>query len=98
VLSGIVPPHYDGLKLAAMDGWDLADERGEPWPFANLTLPQDIVLKSHLQAFMRAKEIELRRCAGDKRRLLSARPLQAWATPPPRPRFKSRIELTAGED
>jgi hypothetical protein len=73
-------------------------ERLEPWPFATLTLPQDTVFKSHLQAFMQAKEIELRRCGGGKRCVLASRPIQAWATPPPRPRFKSWIELTAGEN
>ncbi len=98
VLSGIVLPHYDSMKLAKMDGWDLKNDQGEPWPFSNLRLPEDIVFKSHLQAFVQAKEIELRRCGGGKRRLLESRSKRDWATPPPRPRFKSLLEYTAGEN
>jgi hypothetical protein len=86
------------LKLAKMDGWDVVDEHDQPWPFSDLILPQGIVFKSHLQAFVQAKEIELRRCGGGKRRVLASRPIRAWATPPPRQRFKSWIELTSMED
>ena len=98
VLSGIVLPRYESLKLAKMDGWDVVDEHDQPWPFSDLILPQGIVFKSHLQAFVQAKEIELRRCGGGKRRVLASRPIRAWATPPPRQRFKSWIELTSMED
>lgn len=98
VLSGIMLPHYGDMKLVRMDGWDLENDRGEPWPFANLSLPEGIVVKSHLQAFVQAKEIELRRCGGGKRRLTETCPKRDWGSPPPRPRFKSWIELTARED
>ncbi len=98
VLSGIVLSRYDSLKLAKMDGWDVVDEHDQPWPFSDLILPQDIVARSNFQAFVQAKEIELRRCGGGKRRQAASRPIRAWAAPPPRPRFKSWIELTARED
>ena len=98
VLADIVLPHYENMKLAKLDGWDLKNDRGEPWPFSGLSLPEDFVFKSHLRAYVQAKEIELRRCAGGKRRLAQPRTLRAWVAPPPRPRFKSWIELTAKED
>ena len=73
VIAMIDLPYYENMKLAKMDGWDLSNERGEPWPWPDLTPPQETVRKSHLQAFVLAKEIllhhqrmrpdrEIRRC------------------------------------
>ncbi len=61
VLPLIVLPHYDDMKLARMDGWDLKDEQGEPWPWLDLTPPPETVQRSNLQAFILAKEIMLQR-------------------------------------
>jgi hypothetical protein len=58
-IATIALPHYEDMKLAKMDGWDLVNERGEPWPWPDLSLPKAIVRDSHLQAFVLAKEIEL---------------------------------------
>jgi hypothetical protein len=52
-------PFYENMKLAKMDGWDLMNERGEPWPWPDLSPPREVVRQSHLQAFVLAKEIEL---------------------------------------
>jgi hypothetical protein len=52
-------PYYENMKLAKMDGWDLVNERGEPWPWPDLSPPVEVVRQSHLQAFVLAKEIEL---------------------------------------
>ncbi len=41
------------------DGWDLVNDRGEPWPWPDLSPPVEVVRQSHLQAFVLAKEIEL---------------------------------------
>jgi len=97
VLSEITLPRYDNMKLAALDGWDLKDEQGEPWPLATLELPEEIVFKSHLRAYVQAKEIETRRNGmGKRRRVVKAE--RSWGAPPPRPRFKSWIEFAANDN
>jgi hypothetical protein len=57
VIAMIDLPYYENMKLAKMDGWDLSNERGEPWPWPDLTPPNEIVRQSHWQAFVLAKEI-----------------------------------------
>jgi hypothetical protein len=54
-------PYYDDMKLARLNGWDLRNEQDEPWPWPNLTPPQDFVWKQNLKAFVLAKEIWLNR-------------------------------------
>ena len=61
VLPLIMLPYCDDMKLAKMDGWNLKDEQGEPWPWPDLTPPAETVQKSHLQGFMLAKGIMLHR-------------------------------------
>ena len=97
ILSGIVLPRYDSMKLAALDGWDLKDEQGEPWLWPYLELPKEIVFKSHLQAFVQARDIEMRRFGSGKRKRLlpAAPPCRAWGAPPPRQRFKTWLDYTA---
>jgi hypothetical protein len=100
VLKTIHLPYYEDMKLAKMDGWDLVNEHDEPWPWPDLTLPTDTVNKSHLQAFVLAKEIQLRhrgvRPDRDCKRRVRCKP-----EPPAerlRPVFKSWLDYTAGEN
>lgn len=58
-LALIELPYYDDMKLARMNGWDLVNEQGEPWPWPDLTPPKAFVWKQNLQAFGLAKEILL---------------------------------------
>jgi hypothetical protein len=88
------------MKLAKMDGWDLVNEHGEPWPLPDLTLSEKTVRQSHLQAFVLAKEIQLNlhkvRPERDFRKCVRFKP-----KPEPerlRPGFKSWIELSAKDD
>ena len=103
-IHSIVLPRYDDMKLAAMDGWDLENERGEPWPFPFLEPPEETVGKSHLTAYVRAKELLLCRSgrrprADDFCRLrFKTKPLPPPARPLPRPAFKGWLEYTAGEN
>ena len=91
------------MKLARMDGWDLRDDRGEPWRFPDLNVPEDIVCKSHLSAWCRAKEILLRRQRHHRdqerpglTRLLNQR-AELAVTPPP-PVFKSWLDYSVVEN
>jgi hypothetical protein len=88
------------MKLAKLNGWDLSNDRGEPWPMPDLTTPPDMVRKSHLQAFVMAKEVwlnrqkfkpdrDFKRCARFKPKPEAERL---------RPAFKSWIELTVKDD
>jgi hypothetical protein len=93
-------PYYENMKLAKLNGWDLRNDRGEPWPMPDLTTPPDMVRKSHLQAFMMAKEVWLDRQKfkpdRDFKRCVRFKP-----KPEPerlRPAFKSWIELTVKDD
>jgi hypothetical protein len=88
------------MKLAKMDGWDLVNERGEPWPGRDLSPPREIVRQSHLQAFVLAKEIELHhqrvRPDRDFKRCIRFKP-----KPPAGrlcPAFKSWLDYTSGEN
>jgi hypothetical protein len=102
IIQPIVLPYYEDMKLAAMDGWDLENDLGEPWPFPNLELPRETVCKSHLLAYVRAKELMLRRsgrrldqeCPRRQFQIKPASPI----SPPPRPVFQSWLEHTAGDD
>jgi hypothetical protein len=53
--------YYENMKLARLNGWDLRNYRGEPWPGLDLTPPPDIVRNSNLKAFVMAKEVWLNR-------------------------------------
>jgi hypothetical protein len=93
-------PYYEDMKLARMDGWDLRNERGEPWPGTDLAPPVEVVRESHLKAFVLAKEILLRhqrvRPDRDFKRCVRFKP-----RPPAerlRPVFKSWMDYTAGEN
>ena len=102
VLTSIVLPYYDDMKLAKMDGWDLVNDRDEPWPWPDLSPPAAAVQRSHWVAFIHAKEILLRRsgrhrdrkCPGETRP--EAR--RAELSKPPRPAFKSWLDYTAAEN
>ena len=101
VLKGIILPHYDDMKLAKLDGWDLENEQGEPWPFSDLNLPTEIVGQSHLQAYVRAKELLLRRSS--RRRDQECPGVMWFKSPAPihspsRPHFKSWLDYTVGKD
>jgi hypothetical protein len=93
-------PYYEDMKLARMDGWDLRNERGEPWPGPDLTPPVEVVRASHLKAFVLAKEILLHhqraRPDRDFKRHLRFQPRPVVERL--RPAFKSWIEYTAGEN
>lgn len=87
-------------------GWLPAKRRGarhgEPWPFSYLELPADIVSKSHMAAYVRAKELLLRR-SGRKRDIYWKRRCHAptISTPPllySRPTRKSWLEYTCNEN
>jgi hypothetical protein len=61
VIALIELPYYENMKLARMNGWDLRNDRGEPWPLLDLTPPADFVRKQNFKAFVLAKEILLHR-------------------------------------
>jgi len=93
-------PYYENMKLAKLNGWDLRNDRGEPWLMPDLTTSPDMVRKSHLQAFVMAKEVWLNRqkfkTDRDFKRCVRFKP-----KPEPerlRPAFKSWIELTVKDD
>lgn len=83
-----------------MDGWVLVNERGEPWPAPDLSLPMEVVRQSHLQAFVLAKEIELhhQRVRPDRnfKRFVRFKPKPEADRP--RPRCKSWVSYTAREN
>jgi hypothetical protein len=90
-------PYYDDMKLARLNGWDLKNEQGEPWPWPDLTPPESFVRKANLQAFGMAKDILLhhQRVRPD-RDFLRGLPFE----PKPdderlRPRSKSWLDYTA---
>ena len=102
VLQDLDLPYYEDMKLAKLDGWDMKDERGESWPFHNLRLPAGHVARSHLRAYVRAKEILLR-CAGWRcgrkcpgMALFSIKPPELAELLPPA--FKSWLDYTSGEN
>jgi hypothetical protein len=99
VLKDLDLPYYEDMKLAKLDGWDLQDKNGEPWPLPDLTLSAENVGRSHLRAYVRAKEILLHRCRLNRdrerpgvTRLLNKR--AELAGTPPCLAFKSWIELS----
>jgi hypothetical protein len=103
ILRGIDLPYYEDMRLAKMDGWDLVDAQGEGWPFNDLELPAETVRRSHLGAFVAAKDLQLRL---SRRRTERERPrsLRLKCKPaisesaPSRLVFKSWLEYTAGEN
>ena len=103
VLKDMDLPYYENMKLAKMDGWDLVNEHGEEWPFPDLQVSAENVGRSHLKAYVRAKEILLRRSG--RRPQYEARHKPQFksetiipANPPPRPVFKSWLEHTTNEN
>jgi hypothetical protein len=100
VIAMINLPYYEDMKLAKMDGWDLVNDRGEPWLGHDLRLPVEIVRESHLQAFVSAKEIELHhqrvRPDRDFKRCVRFKP--KFEAERLRPAFKSWLDYTAGEN
>jgi hypothetical protein len=82
-----------------MDGWDLVNERGEPWPGHDLVPPGEIVRQSHLQAFVLAKEIELHhqrvRPDRDFKRFIQFNPMSE--TDRLRPAFKSWLDYSTAD-
>jgi hypothetical protein len=100
VLKIINLPYYENMKLAKLDGWDLVNEHGEPWPLPDLTLSEKTVRQSHLQAFVAAKEIQLHlhkvRPERDFKRCVRFKPKPE--PEPLRPVFKSWIESTVKDD
>lgn len=104
VLKEMDLPHYENMRLAKLDGWNLVDQDGKPWPLSNLTLPMETVGRSHLKAYIRAEEILLNR---SRKRLLDERPklsrpvVTPTARPHPlpvRPVLKSWLDYTAREN
>ena len=93
-------PYYENMKLARLNGWDLKNERGEPWPFLDLTPPEDFVRKANFQAFVLAKEILLHhqrvRPDRDFKRFIRFKPITE--TDRLRPVFKSWLDYTAGRN
>jgi hypothetical protein len=90
-------PYYDDMNLARMDGWDLRNERGEPWPWPYLAPPVEVVRESLFKAFVLAKEI-----LPHHQRVRPDRECRRWVPdnrPPPverlRPPVKSWLEYTA---
>ena len=99
-LALVVLPYYDDMKLARMDGWDLRNERGEPWPWPRMEPPVEVVRESHFKAFVLAKEILLhhqrvRRYREYRRRVPVSRQLPVERL---RPAVKSWLEYTAGNN
>jgi hypothetical protein len=88
------------MRLAKMDGWDLVDNQETPWPLPDLQLPHETVGRSHLKAYMRAKEILLRRSQKQPRwkhprlRVRQIVPVRVAAPPV----FKSWLEHTANDN
>lgn len=102
VLKGLDLRYYEDMKLAKLDGWDLKNERGEPWPLPDLKLSAENVGRSHLRAYVRAKEILLRRASWRcNRKCVGATMFNSkspeLAKPRP-PAFKSWLEYTAGKN
>jgi hypothetical protein len=100
VLRDLDLPYYEDMKLAKLDGWDLQDKNGEPWPLPDLTLSAENVGRSHLRAYVRAREILLHH-----QRVRPDRDFKRWVPVRPqppaerlRPAFKSWLEYTAGEN
>jgi len=93
-------PYYDDMKLAKMDGWDLRDEQGEPWPWPDLTPPPEVVRESHLKAFVLAKEIRLhqQRARPDRENRRHFRLQPQPVVERLRPAFKSWLDYTAGNN
>ena len=93
-------PYYENMKLAKMDGWDLVNERGEPWPGPDLSPPVEVVRQSHLQAFVLAKEIELhhQRVRPDRnfKRRVRFKPMPEIDRP--RPVFKSWLDYSTSDN
>jgi hypothetical protein len=93
-------PYYENMRLAKLNGWDLKNDRGEPWPLPDLRTPKDMVRKSHLEAFVLAKEVWLNRqkFKPDRefkrfgRLRVQSEPLRL------RPSFKSWLDYTAVEN
>jgi hypothetical protein len=83
-----------------MDGWDLVNDRNEPWPWPDLSPPLETVRKSHLQAFVLAKEtlLHLNRVRPDRDFKRSVRVKPKPPVERFRPAFKSWIEYTAGDN
>ena len=81
-------------------GWDLVNERGEPWPWPDLSPPVEVVRQSHLQAFVLAKEIELHhqrvRPDRDFKRFVRFKPKPE--TDRLRPGFESWVSYTVREN
>jgi len=93
-------PYYDDMKMARLNGWDLKSEQGEPWPFSDLTPPQDFVWKANLQAYGLAKEILLHHQG-----VHQDRKFKRWGQSQKqthverlRPAFKSWIDYTTGKN
>jgi hypothetical protein len=57
VIALVELPYYENMRLARMNGWDLRNDQGEPWPLLDLTPPTDFVWKQNFKAFVLAKEI-----------------------------------------
>lgn len=99
-LALIDQPYYANMNLARMDGWDLRNERGEPWPLPYLELPAEVVRKSHFNAFVLAKEILLhhQRVRPDRERrsrvLVNRQPPVERRRPP----IKSWLEYASGNN
>jgi hypothetical protein len=93
-------PYYDDMKLARMDGWDLRNERGEPWPWPYLAPPVEVVRESHFKAFVLAKEILLhqQRVRPDRGFKCCVRFKPKLEAERLRPVFKSWLDYTAGDN
>lgn len=91
-------PYYENMKLAKLNGWNLVNDHGESWPFPDLTLPAGIVGKSHLQAYVMAKEILFKRQGfnPDRKRFVPYKPKPAEERL--QPVLKSWLDYTAGDN
>lgn len=93
-------PYYDDMRLARMNGWDLRNEQNEPWPFPDLTPPQDFVWRQNLKAFVMAKEVCLQRQGFRPDRDCKRRPRfkPETETERLRPDPKSWLDYTTGDN
>ncbi len=104
VIRGILLPKYDSIKLAMMDGLitEAEMEQGNVPPVEFEPSPE-VLVRSHLRAFVEAKEILLRRFRRhrdwERPNLTRQSNRRAELTAePPRPKLKSWLDYTAGEN
>jgi len=74
-IDALMLPHYETMKLARADGWDLVNTSdGSPWPWENLDLPRQQVQQSRTRAFRLLTDLLLRRQRSRGQRRLDDEP------------------------